>query len=214
MLRKLVFLMPLVVATGVVAWASDTDCSTPDAATVPDGQVNATAHFTTADDGTITISLSNALSDPRSAGQLLSGLAFTVSEGETTGTLASSSASYVRVRRGGNFSTVGSGPTGWALADNFNGGLFLCVLCTDLGASGPAHLIIGDPSQTTGLYSSANASIAGNKPHNPFDASPALFVVNVPGVTSLSTITGATFFFSTAEGVSVGGTCGGGPVPV
>ena len=98
--------------------------------------------------------------------------------------------------------------TGWAL-DNSNGGLFLCVLCTDLGGAGPSHLLIGDPA-VSGTYVSANASIAGNKPHNPFDAGTATFLINVPGLSAGATVTGATFFFSTAEGVSVTGTCSAG----
>lgn len=192
------------------AWAAETDCNTGAGAAVPDGRVSAQATFTTGD-GFITITLANTLADPRSAGQLLSGLAFTVSEGENTGTLGANSANLRRVQRGGAFTDLGPGGTGWALADNFNGGLFLCVLCTDLGALGPSHLIIGPPAGS-GTYASANASIGGNRPHNPFDAGTATFLVNVPGVTANSSITTATFFFSTAEGVSVGGTCSSGGV--
>jgi hypothetical protein len=205
-------LLPLLVL-GTLAWSAETDCTTVTGAVVPDGQVSAQATFTPMD-GSLTITLSNTLADPKSAGQLLSGLAFTVSEGETSGTLGGNSANVRKVNAGGTFMDFGPSGTGWALAQNFNGGLELCVLCRDLGSLGPSHLLIGAPA-TSGTYANANRSIAGNGPHNPFTAGTATFLVNVPGVTVNSAITSATFFFSTTEGVSAGGTCstGGGSGP-
>ena len=188
-----------------VAWASQTNCVVPAGATVPDGNVSAGASFTTGD-GFVTVTLTDNLADPRSVGQLLSGLAFTVSGGETTGTLGNNAADLRMVRRGGSFVDLGPSSTGWALAQNFNGGFELCVLCTDLGGAGPSHLLIGPPGMS-GTYEAANASIAGNGPHNPFTAGTAVFLVNVPGVTAASTITTATFYFSTTSGVSVAGAC-------
>ncbi len=193
------------VAFSAVAWASQTNCVVPAGATVPDGNVSATAGFTTGA-GFITVTLTDTLADPRSVGQLLSGLAFTVSEGETTGTLGSSLANLRTVQKGGSFVDFGPSSTGWALAQDFNNGFELCVLCTDLGAAGPSHLLIGPPG-ISGTYDAANASIAGNRPHNPFTANTAVFLVNVPGVTAASTITTATFYFSTTSGVSVAGAC-------
>jgi hypothetical protein len=75
-------------------------------AAVPDGPVNAQASFTTGA-GFITVTLSNLLANPHSAGQLLSGLAFTVSENETTGMLGSTSANLRTVNRGGSFVDLG-----------------------------------------------------------------------------------------------------------
>ena len=197
---------------GTLSLFGDTTCTTPAGATGPDGQqVSAQANFT-AGDGFITVTLSNMLANPRSEGQLLNGLAFTVSEGETAGTLGSNSANTRRVDRSGSFVDFGPASTGWALAENVNGGLFLCVLCTDLGAVGPKHLLIG-PAAGDGKYDAANGSIAGNKPHNPFTAGVATFLVNVHGVTAGSTITSATFYFGTEAG-SVPGVCSGGVVPI
>lgn len=203
------FAMPCVLM-GALAWAGDTTCTTPAGSTVPDGSVNATAVFT-AGAGFLTIMLTNNLADPTSAGQLLSGLAFTVSEGETAGTLGSSSANIRSIKKGGSFTDLGPNNTGWALMQEFNAGFELCVLCRDLGALGPSHLLIGAPGGS-GSYSSANGSIAGNRPHNPFTAGTATFLVNVPGVTANSTIQTATFFFSTTEGVGVAASCSSGPV--
>jgi hypothetical protein len=183
------------------------NCSTVPGGTVPDGSVSATASFTVGT-GFVTVTLANGLADPKSAGQLLSGLAFTLSSGLTTGTLGSTSANLRTVASGGAFTDLGPASTGWALSQNFNGGFFLCVLCTDLGASGPKDLLIGDPAPS-GTYASANASIAGNRPHNPFTQGQATFFINVPGATSSDSVNGATFFFSTQAGVSVPGSCGG-----
>jgi hypothetical protein len=183
-------------------------CSTVPGATDADGSVSANANFTVGD-GFVTVTLSNSLADPKSAGQLLSGLAFTLTSGFTGGTLGATSANLRRVARGGSFADLGPASTGWALDPNFNGGYFLCVLCTDLGGSGPKHLLIGDPA-LSGTYASANASIAGNRPHNPFTQGQATFFINVPGVMSSDSVNSATFFFSTQEGVSVPGSCTGG----
>lgn len=201
-------LIPLVLAIGALASAAETDCATNPGSMVPDGQASAEATFTTGN-GFITVTLMNTLPDPRSAGQLLNGVAFTLSEQETMGTLGNNSANLRQVQKGGTFVDFGPSPTGWALAQNFEGGLELCVLCTDLGAAGPSHLLIGDPA-ASGTYASANRSIAGNAPHNPFTAGTATFLVNVPGVTYNSMVTGATFFFGTQAGVAVGGSCDGG----
>jgi len=188
------------------------NCSTPAGATDPDGLVSATANFTVGA-GFITVTVANGLADPRSAGQLLNGVAFTLSSGQTPGTLGATSANLRRIVRGGSFTDLGPSPTGWALDDSFAGGFMLCDLCTDLGASGPSHLLIGDPA-ASGIYASANGSIAGNKPHNPFTTGTATFLINVPGLSAGATVTGATFFFSTAEGVSVTGTCSTGIVGI
>jgi len=185
-------------------------CQTPADATVPDGAVIASANFTVGN-GFVTATLANGLADPKSAGQLLSGLAFTFASGLTGGTLGSTSANLRQVASGGSFVDLGPSSTGWALDNAFNGGLFLCVLCTDLGGTGPKRLLIGDPA-ASGTYQSANSSIAGNKPHNPFTQGTATFLINVPGLSVGDTVNSATFFFSTTEGISVGGSCtaGGG----
>jgi hypothetical protein len=180
-------------------------CTTVPGGTVPDGSVSATAKFTPSD-GVVTVLLADTLVDPTSAGQLLSGVSFTLASGITTGTLGSTSANLRKVARDGSFKDLGPASTGWALDENFNGGFKLCVLCTDLGAAGPKHLLIGNPA-VSGTYASANASIAGNKPHNPFTQGIATFLIDIPGVTSSDSVTSATFFFGTTDGISVPGSC-------
>lgn len=187
-------------------------CTTASGATVPDGPVSASAKFIV-NDGSISVSLTNELADPHSAGQLLSGLSFTLSSGATSGTLSSSAAFIRTVARSGSSSDQGPSATGWALDDS--NGFLLCALCNDLGAIGPKRLLIGDPNADPNIYSSANASIAGNRPHNPFTAGTATFLIAAPGVSASDKVMNATFFFGTAGGasgvpgvgVAVSGTC-------
>lgn len=205
------FLVPCLAAASSLAFAGRQDCTTQPGAAVTDGPVNAEAVFTTGS-GFISITLSNLMADPRSAGQLLSGLTFTLSEGQSTGSLGPNSANLRKVQGGGIFTDFGPSSTGWALDENFNGGLRLCALCNNLGSAGPSRLLIGAPAGS-GRYRSANGSIAGNRPHNPFTAETATFLIYVPSVTEDSSITSVTFSFGTTEGITAPGFCGGGAVP-
>ncbi len=58
----------------------------------------------------------------------------------------------------------------------------------EVGSNQPQDLVIG-PADSTGKYSSANASLAGNGPHNPFLASGAVFTLNDTG-NSITDMTG------------------------
>src|ERR1035437_10979430 len=88
------------------------------------------------------------------------------------------------------------------------------MLLNSLKESGPSQTIIG-PGGPTGVYSNANASIAGNGPHNPFLNRTATFTFAVGGVTADTSVTAATFSFGTTAGDNVRGTtcstgdCGG-----
>jgi hypothetical protein len=192
---------------GTLGYAAQT-CTTPPDALVNGLMVNASANFVIGN-GFITVTVSNGLADPRSAGQLLNGVAFNLSGAQTDGTLNSSAAIIRTIEKDQSFVDAGPSATGWALAPEFNGGLLLCALCTDAGGVGPSHLLIGDPAPS-GSYALANASLAGNKPHNPFTAGPATFSLAVPNVTPGTVVTEVPFFFSTQAGVSVQGSCGGG----
>jgi hypothetical protein len=211
MSRYMRFLVPCLAAASSLAFAGRLDCTTQPGAAVTNGPVNAEAVFTTGA-GFISITLSNLQADPTSAGQLLSGLAFTLSEGQSNGSLGPNSANLRRVQGGGIFTDFGSSATGWALDENFNGGLRLCVLCNNLGSAGPSHLLIGPPADS-GRYRAANGSIAGNRPHNPFTAETATFLIYVPTVTEDSSITSVTFSFGTTEGITSPALCGGGAIP-
>lgn len=155
----------------------------------------------------VQISVTNNQANPTSVIQNLSDLVFTLSTGQNSGSILSSSAAERTVNSGGTFTTGPTVSTGWALSTN-GSGLELNVLGTVVG---PAHTLIGPPDGTN-LYSNANGSIAGNGPHNPFLFGPMLFDLSIPGVTSASDISSVVFSFGTTDGNDVPGTPGA-PVP-
>ena len=158
--------------------------------------------------GILTISLTNLQNNPHSAGQLLSDFGFTLSTGQTTGTLGPSSSTALferQVNANGTYTPTGFNvSTGWALENNVSGGLRLCDLCA--GSAGPTHTIIGGPDNFN-LYSDANDSIANNGPHNPFLAGVVTFTISIPGLTSAAYVDSVFFSFGTVEGDNVTGQC-------
>jgi len=187
------------------AAASSITYGTPAGSQQSGQPVNATAAFTTNDNGTISITLTNLEANPTTVAQNISDLLFTLSNGTTTSaSLTSSSGQDITINDDGS-STLGStGSTGWGLDASPLGTIHL----DDLGFDGPEHTIIGP-----GPYTDAKGSIAGNGPHNPFINQVATFALSVPGVTSNTTITGVTFSFGTVSGSDTTGTCISGCTP-
>ena len=136
---------------------------------------------------TITMVISNDTADIHAAGQLVVGLRFTLTTGQTSGTIASSSGTPLDVNNDDTFTlgTTGTIPD-WSLS--YGSGYF------SLSDTGNDYTIIGGPEFFTQLYSNANASIHS---HNPFLASPATFVLSVPGVTPDTHIDSATILVGT-----------------
>lgn len=184
---------------------------TPTGATDTDGDpVSATATFTTTAN-TLTITLQNLLNNPKDVGQNLSDLGFTLSSGQTSGTLTSSSGTERTVSGAKTFLDGSTGSTLWG-QDNVGGGIRLCDLCA--GGDAPAHTIIGGPDPANPAnYTGANASIAGNVPHNPFLAGVVSFSLNIPGLTADSVVNSVFFSFGTTEGNNVTGVRGRVPAP-
>ena len=159
---------------------------------------NASAIFVTGP-GTLSITLNNLISNPRTIGQDISGIFFTLSSGATSGSLISSSGIELNIARNGHYSIGPTVSTGWALTSS-GGVLVLQVLNTP---EAPEHTIVGTSSNGTysgGTYSKANSSLRGNGPHNPFLESGATFNLAIGGVTSSTSVTSATFVFNTAAG--------------
>jgi len=171
---------------------------TPSGSTAGGQPVSATATFVTSNDD-IKITLTNLQSNPTSVVQNLSDLTFTLSTGQTSGTLLSSSGLERTVNANGTFSNGGTVATGWLL----EAGLHLNDLAG--GGAGPAHTLIGGPDGSS-VYSNANNSIAGNVPHNPFLAGTISFDIQVIGVTAATLVNGVIFSFGTTPGVEVTGT--------
>lgn len=163
------------------------------------GPVSASATFTTGA-GTLLVTLNDLEANPADVSQLISDLDIVLSNGATAGTLTSSSGQQITVNTDGSFVLGNIGSTGWGLNNNVGGGLQLDAL----GYIGPAGLILGPPG-SGGFYSNANGSIAGNNAHNPFLNQTATFNLSIPGVTSSTTVTSATFSFGTTAGLNLGG---------
>ena len=209
-MRKPLWLILTVVLAAIMAPGAHADSITfvtPSGATTSGGPVDASATFVTGD-GTLDITLTNLLANPKNVAQLLSDLSFTLSNGATTGTIASSSGQEITVNNDGTFTIGSTVDTGWVLNSTATG-LQLDVLGSP---TAPSHLIIGPPDGSN-VYSNANGSIAGNGPHNPFLNGSATFLLGISGVTADTTIDSATFSFGTTEGADLVPGTPGTPVP-
>ena len=167
--------------------------------------VNAKVTFTTGA-GTVAITLANNQTGMKDAGQTLSDLLFTISTGQNSGTVSSSSGLERNVNSDKTFTDGSTVAAGWVLTTS-GASLHLDVLA-GTGHAGPAHTILGPATGST--YPNANGSIAGNGPHNPFLDETVTFNINVTGVTAGSTISAATFSFGTTDGAD---TINGVPAP-
>jgi hypothetical protein len=156
----------------------------------------------TAGSGIVTITLNNNLTNAQviSIIQNISGVYFQVSgyNGGAVTLLTSNSSQSTTIDGAGNAFPGGPlNPTGWA-AGHSGSTVTVCVICA-FGISspaGPTRTIIGGTGG--GTYANANASIAGNGPHNPFLAGTVTFTVVVPGVTVSSTFSNVVIQFGTA----------------
>jgi hypothetical protein len=173
--------------------AASIDVSTTVGATEPSSHlpVSANASFTTFQNG-VELLLFNNLANPRSVAQLISDISFSLSGGQTSATIFSDSTSLRIVDQNGHYITSSVTLSHWGIDSTFAGGIRL----TALGFIGPAGLIIG-PTDNSNVYSAANASIAGNGPHNPFSALAIAFFLDVPGVNTDTLVNNVVFSFGT-----------------
>jgi hypothetical protein len=194
--------------------ASTVTFATPTVSTDSVGDpVKASALFTTGANS-VTIDLSNLLSSAtfKDAGQLLSDLFFTLS-GTQNGSgigVTSSTATFVNVDKKGKATTTTGTPQsgnandviGWVFS--FATGSFHLNGLAGGSSANPAQEILGGNVGDTS-YPSANGSIGANGPHNPFVQGTGHWVLNIPGVTSGTTIASAIFSFGTTPGDNVPG---------
>ena len=154
-----------------------------------------------AGNGTVTITLNNNLTNGQvvSVGQNISGVYFQVSgyNGGAVSLSASNSAQSTDINNAKVASLQGAvNPTGWA-AGHSGSTITACVICAFgiNSPAGPDQTIIGGTG--SGTYASANGSIAGNNPHNPFLAGTVTFTLIVPGVTVNSQFSNVVIQFGT-----------------
>jgi hypothetical protein len=151
--------------------------------------------------GQVIVKLTNLQANPKSVGQNLSDLLFTLSDG-INATLAESLGIERTVNSNNSFSDGSTVAAGWVLSGTPTLGLTLDDL-NGSGHAGPAHTIIGPPGGSD--YSNANASIAGNGPHNPFLFGPVIFTLSVDDVDNSTTVSNVLFSFGTTIGDNVSG---------
>jgi hypothetical protein len=196
-----------------MTYAGTSTFSTPSGSTDTAGDpVSASATFTTGANS-LTITLSNLLANQKDAGQLVSDLFFTLDAANASITAGQHVGTANEIFVGANgTTTAGDSNASIAWLFSLTAGTFHLDGLSGGGMSGgntPADLIIGPPGPG-GVYTNANGSISGNKPHNPFADQTATFNLTINGISADTVVTGATFSFGTTPGDNVPG---GGSMP-
>jgi hypothetical protein len=206
------------IAGCVIAFAPSTSLAglvyvTPVGSTGTDGAVSAEADFTFGN-GTVTVTLINTLAPDgsiKAAGQAISGLIFSITPPPSptpAATLQSVTGDVVLLNSPTSTTDLGTqtnppaDPSQWGLTSSTNNPLNIDIFT---GMS-PVYMIL-DNWDSTKNYPDANSSLAGNHASPGFRES-ATFVIDVPGITSASTILdgSVTFQFGTSPTeVNVGG---------
>lgn len=204
LIKRLIGSLGLVMAV-MVAFAgvanADQIFSTPTGAINPltGTPVSATADFGLSGT-TLTLTLTNTITGIGSAGQLLTGLTFTLSNGSGV-SRTSQMGDLVTVNSDGTFTDLGTGAIGWGFGTTGTNTFEVCMICTGGVTSGvtPHQGILG-PVSGDGKYDNANNSITGNGPHNPFVNGTATYTFTVPtGVTASNVL----FQFGTTPGGAI-----------
>jgi hypothetical protein len=186
-------------ATG--ARANTIDFTTPSGASGNDGPLSAEA-IITALPGGVMVTLNNFQQNPTSAGQLISGLEFNITDATEGASVAASSGVVSTISAGGGY-TAGA-PTALPHWNTLLIGS--TVVLTTLSGGQPNEMIIGpdDAGSLTGLgnYSNANSSI-GN--FNPSVLGTAAFIISIPGASASSVISDVGIEFGTGPDTIIGG---------
>jgi len=159
--------------------------------------VSATADFSQSGN-TLTLTLTNTLLGIQSAGQLLTGITFTLSDG-TGVTLNSQTGDLIQIATNGSITDLGTLALGWGFGSTGTNTFESWVICTGgvTASATPSEGIIG-PGPFPG--SNNGNSIDGNGPHNPFVNQTATFTFTAP---RNETVSDVTFQFGTTPGGAV-----------
>jgi len=198
---KLVVLGVVLIGTASAVQGSVVTYVTPTGYTLSGLPVDASVTFTLSD-GAMTIDVSNLVVDPVGIIQNVSSVQFGVDVDLAGVALVSSSCTERTVDGDGTYAAGASVSTGWMLSVVDE----QLVLMSALGSGQPKRTVIGAPDADD-VYGSANGSIAGNEPHNPFAAETATFTVSLPALKEDSRLNNMALGFGTVPGTYV-------PVPV
>jgi hypothetical protein len=161
--------------------------------------VDATATFTTGLN-TVTITLKNLESNPKSDIENINGLVFTFSKAPTSVSLTSSSGVQRTVASDLTYSDVSASPTIWKVSLSTPPPSPPKVTLTTIGNAHAPETVIGGPAGDN-KYDAANGSIAGSN-HNPFLAGTVTFTLNVQGIDATTSISSVVFAYGTADTTS------------
>ena len=188
------------------ARANMIDFTTPSGSSGTDGPLSAEAIVTVTASGQVTVTLKDLLENPKSAGQLVSGVLFDITGATGAGTVAGTG-KLITLGSGGSYTVPGSASSLTHWASSLSGST---IDLTALGGSQPQQMIIGpdDADSLTGVgkYSAANSSIDN---FNPSVLGSASFTLTIPGVTSGSMISNVRIQFGTGPETTLGA-----PTPV
>jgi hypothetical protein len=188
-MKRLIGYVGLVMAA-MVAFAgvakADQVFSTPTGAINPftGTPVSGTADFSLSGN-TLTLTLSNTIVGIGNAGQLLTGLTFTLSDGSGV-SLNSQMGDLIQVNSNKTVTDQGTGMLGWGFGTTGTNTFEVCMICSGGVTSSvtPSQGILG-PASADGNFDNANGSIAGNGPHDPFVNGTGTYEFTVPtGVTA------------------------------
>ena len=171
---------------GLIEYVTEADSSTVG------GKVSAIADFTLGN-GTLTLTLTNNLSNPTADSQLISGISFDISGASGSGGLKSvNSGITASIVKGQAASILSANDplSRWQATKSENK-----ISLTTLSGGTPDLLIIGPGASGTGTYSNVNPSITGN--HNPSVLDAATFTISIAGITSSSTLSDVSLLFGT-----------------
>jgi hypothetical protein len=157
--------------------------------------------------GTLNVVLTDTQANPRSAGDLLSGIEIIPSGSLGTATLGSQSGQLITVTSNTKPYTTSPGPpTHWGAG--VSGGRIVLETAGPVAVGGaPINMIIGPPD-ASGNYSNGNASIIDGQ-FSPYINGTGTFVINDSAITANTTITGVFFNFGTGPDTKLPGV----PVP-
>jgi hypothetical protein len=172
---------------------------------------SATASFSSSAGG-LALTLTNTFaSSIGSVGQVLTGISFDVAGLSSSGTASYVSGTLIEVANGGGVSAASESELAWNVDHPASSTLYLSVF----GGGQPDYGLLNQQLD----YASANGSIAGNSPHNPFYQGTVSFALaSLAGVSADSGISNVQFHFGTAQDSGfVSGDCTAGcsiPSPV
>jgi hypothetical protein len=175
--------------------------ATGDSAGVP---VSSTATFQTSP-GELTIALLNTTSHTADAGQLMTGIRFTLSPNpDPLALLVSGSAIPRNIAEDGSYVDGAPQSLLGTWQSNLNDDYYQLDFNpnAEFAIVGPAD---GETGLSPGIYT-GNGSINGNTGHNPFTAKSATFKLESPGIDANTVITGVSFIYNTGLSNVIPGT--------